>query len=434
MTKTKLFPLVLSALALASIPLNAEERPALRSLSTAKDGAQTMNGLVSPLEQAGSSFYLRNEDGLIEVRLDESVRIGLLFREKGIRKMLEDRKIVLPSVGKEYALPADIYVKVRFPSWKVAQNAIRKRKLRSGILYAKRLPDHLPTERELWFSGKVSAFTEGHITPGKEVKIGERTFSISTSGHNYAEQIVGLLDPGAIRPFVNQASVYGRMKGEVFHASEVLLRPIADQTEEDDPELPRYLFIGDSISGNYGQGLRAALDGKVNAHHPPTNCGPSGKGRGRVGIWLGGHETKGRHWDVISFNFGHWDAGSTKAKYQVNLEAVIQQLEKTGARLVWVTTCPVPNGYETAGDLGPDGRSTGRTAGVMRKYLNPWAAEVVARHPKITTCDQWQFVEDRKAGLYEDWWAGKNVHFRGEPAAALGRYLAKHILRVVDVK
>ena len=110
MTKTKLFPLVLSALALASIPLNAEERPALRSLSTAKDGAQTLNGLVSPLEQAGSSFYLRNEDGLIEVRLDESVRIGLLFREKGIRKMLEDRKIVLPSVGNHLVVkaPGDI--------------------------------------------------------------------------------------------------------------------------------------------------------------------------------------------------------------------------------------------------------------------------------------------------------------------------------------
>ena len=168
------------------------------------------------------------------------------------------------------------------------------------------------------------------------------------------------------------------------------------------------------------------MAGKTNYHHPPTNCGPSGKGKGQIHNWLGAYERKGRQWDVISFNFGHWDAGNTKAKYQENLEAVITQLEKTGAKLIWVTTCPVPNGYGPAGAL-KDGKATGRTAGVMKKYLNPWALEVVKKHPRIIICDQWQFVKKHENDIYKEWWAGKNVHFGGEAADALGKMLAEKV-------
>ena len=65
----------------------------------------------------------------------------------------------------------------------------------------------------------------------------------------------------------------------------------------------------------------------------------------------------------------------------------------------------------------------------MQKYLNPWAAEVMARHPEITICDQWKFVKDNADGLYTDWWAGQNVHFSGEPADALGKFLGEHVER-----
>ena len=62
---------------------------------------------------------------------------------------------------------------------------------------------------------------------------------------------------------------------------------------------PRYLFIGDSISGNYDKGLRAALAGKFNLleHHPPTNCGcrtsfcvRRGNGAKNIHHWLGAYE------------------------------------------------------------------------------------------------------------------------------------------------
>jgi hypothetical protein len=151
---------------------------------------------------------------------------------------------------------------------------------------------------------------------------------------------------------------------------------------------------------------------------------------GNIRDWLGGYEAPERHWDAISFNFGHWDAGNTKGKYQQNLERVIAELKKTGAKLIWVTTCPVPEGLEKAGDL-VDGKAPRRTSGVMKKYLNPWAAEVMKRHPEIAICHQWQFVRDNAGGVYTQWWAGKNVHFGGEAANELGRLLARHVLEAL---
>jgi hypothetical protein len=66
----------------------------------------------------------------------------------------------------------------------------------------------------------------------------------------------------------------------------------------------------------------------------------------------------------------------------------------------------------------------------MKKYLNPWALEVIKRHPEISICDQWQFTKDNETKLYPDWWAGKNVHFGGESADKLGEFLAAHVLKV----
>ena len=117
-----------------------------------------------------------------------------------------------------------------------------------------------------------------------------------------------------------------------------------------------------------------------------------------------------------------------------HLESVISHLEQTGARLIWVTTCPVPNAFPPAGELSAVGKAPRRTAGVMKKYLNPWAMQVIKRHPKVTVCDQWQFVKDHRGDLYQKWWTGQNVHFGGKPADALGQLLADHVLNVTQVE
>jgi hypothetical protein len=65
----------------------------------------------------------------------------------------------------------------------------------------------------------------------------------------------------------------------------------------DDPELPRVLLIGDSISIDYTPDTRKILKGKANVHRPACNCMFSGNVAANIGKWLGKSK-----WDVVHFN------------------------------------------------------------------------------------------------------------------------------------
>ena len=71
---------------------------------------------------------------------------------------------------------------------------------------------------------------------------------------------------------------------------------------EDDPNLPRVLLIGDSISIGYTAPVREFLKGKANVHRIPTNGGPTTNGLANLDKWLGTSK-----WDVIHFNWGLHD-------------------------------------------------------------------------------------------------------------------------------
>jgi acyl-CoA thioesterase-1 len=121
--------------------------------------------------------------------------------------------------------------------------------------------------------------------------------------------------------------------------------------------LPRILLLGDSISIGYTREVRQRLGGRANVHRPPENCGPTVYGLEELDGWLG----SGR-WDVIHFNFGlhdlkFMDAKGTyivpgphdrplasPAEYATNLRTIVTQLQRTGARLIFATTTPVPGG------------------------------------------------------------------------------------------
>ena len=49
-------------------------------------------------------------------------------------------------------------------------------------------------------------------------------------------------------------------------------------------------------------------------------------------------------------------------------------------------------------------------------------------------CDQRQYYEDNQNSIYKYWEAGKNVHFKGEPADALGKFLGEHVAKVMKKK
>jgi acyl-CoA thioesterase-1 len=116
---------------------------------------------------------------------------------------------------------------------------------------------------------------------------------------------------------------------------------------EDAAGLPRVLIIGDSISIGYTIPLRTLLAGKANVHRITTNGGPTSNGVANIDKWLGDQK-----WDLIHFNFGlHdlkiMDTGKHQVPiedYEKNLETLVARMQKTGAKLIWATTTPVPEG------------------------------------------------------------------------------------------
>ncbi len=129
----------------------------------------------------------------------------------------------------------------------------------------------------------------------------------------------------------------------------------------DTPGLPRVLLIGDSISIGYTLPVRELLKGKANVHRVLTNCGPT-KNVSKVSDWLADKKTGGEKWDVIHFNFGLHDLKHSDDKgtlvpvtatskrqvspedYEKNLREIVSKLKATGAKLIFCTTTPVPEG------------------------------------------------------------------------------------------
>jgi len=174
---------------------------------------------------------------------------------------------------------------------------------------------------------------------------------------------------------------------------------------KDDPKLPRVLLIGDSVSRGYTQPTRAALAGVANVHRAPANCGPTAAGVKNLEVWLGVGK-----WDVIHFNFGIHDRGTPAADYVQRLEAIVGRLEKTGAKLVWASTTPIPD--------NPAQKQTARS--IVEK--NALAAEVMRKHG-IPTDDLFAALTPRLADLQNP----NDVHFTAAGYEFLGAQVAAAI-------
>ena len=200
-----------------------------------------------------------------------------------------------------------------------------------------------------------------------------------------------------------------------------MLAPIQDA-----PDLPRVLLIGDSISIGYTLPTRKLLAGKVNLHRIPTNGGPTSRGLASLDKWLGD-----KKWDVIHFNWGLHDLKYMNAKgkldpsgkqqippeqYAKNLTELVKRLKKTGAKLIWCSTTPVPAG------------AGGRIKGDAAKY-NAIAKKIMAEQ-KIATDDLYAFALPRLTKIQRP----KNVHFSPAGSAALAREVANAILKALGEK
>lgn len=150
---------------------------------------------------------------------------------------------------------------------------------------------------------------------------------------------IDTMDPvkSALLPVLLAAAIFAQEPGA---APPDPLRKVADT-----PGLPRVLVIGDSISMGYTEPLRKLLAGKANVHRIGENGGPTSNGVAHMDRLPAGP------WDVITFNYGlhdlKLDTGAHQVEipqYEANLKLIAGALRKTGAKLIWVTTTPVPTG------------------------------------------------------------------------------------------
>lgn len=174
---------------------------------------------------------------------------------------------------------------------------------------------------------------------------------------------------------------------------------------EDEPELPRVLLIGDSVSRGYTLATRKALEGKANVHRAPANCGPTATGLKKLDVWLG----EGK-WDIIHFNFGIHDRNTHLADYTQRLEQLVERMEKTGATLIWATTTPIPD--------DPSKRQT--AASIVER--NKAASEIMTKH-KIAIDDLFTAVTPHLDRLQNP----NDVHFNSAGYDFLGKQVAESI-------
>ncbi len=174
---------------------------------------------------------------------------------------------------------------------------------------------------------------------------------------------------------------------------------------QDDPKLPRVLLIGDSVSRGYTQAVRKALAGKVNVHRAPANCGRTALGIEKMDVWLGDGK-----WKVIHFNFGIHDRATPIADYTQRLEQLIERMKKTGAKLIWAATTPIPD--------DPAHKQT--AASIVER--NAAAAELMKKQG-VAINDLFSFITPHLAKVQPP----KDVHFNGEGYDLLGKQVATAI-------
>jgi len=202
------------------------------------------------------------------------------------------------------------------------------------------------------------------------------------------------------------------------------------QAAQDQP--PTVLIIGDSISIGYTNQVAELFRGRANVVRPKNkngrviNCGSSAMGIDGIDTWLG--DTA---WDVIHFNWGLWDIcyrhpeskaqghrdkingtiTSTSQRYEANLRKLVARLKETGAKLIWASTTPVPEG------------EVGRFVGDEIKY-NAIAAKIMAEN-NIAIDDLYTYMQPK---ALEYWIEPGNVHYTNEGSA----YLAKKVAAMIE--
>ena len=195
--------------------------------------------------------------------------------------------------------------------------------------------------------------------------------------------------------------------------------------------LPKVLLIGDSISIGYLSFVQEMMEGKalvgripLKPNGKPENCQGTTNGVANIDRWLG--DTK---WDVIHFNFGLHDIKHVKPEsgnnsnnpndppqadlkqYKNNLNQIAGKLMATGAKLIFATTTPYPEGTKPYRGFGDEVKYNKVAKKIMKKN-------------DIAINDLHAFVLPRMEELQRP----NNVHFTEKGSKALGEQVSNSII------
>ena len=240
--------------------------------------------------------------------------------------------------------------------------------------------------------------------------------------------IIDLYKPLSNKPELFPDLIHPNAEGARLIAREVYAALTGNKAPNDEKActLPKVLIIGDSISIGYFEPARQLLECKALVYHNPGNAQHTANGLAKLDTWLG--TTK---WDVIHFNFGLHDikyvdqAGKAVSvdkgtqqipidQYEKNLEQLAVKLKKTGAKLIFATTTPVPQG------------AASRVKGDADRY-NTAAKKIMKKH-RIAVNDLYEYARPRLDEIQRK----QNVHFHEEGSRLLAEQVAASILKALE--
>lgn len=187
---------------------------------------------------------------------------------------------------------------------------------------------------------------------------------------------------------------------------------------------PRVLLLGDSISMGYTPYVVEAMKDEAFVTRPKANCGGTTAGVARIDEWLA---VEGGDWDVIHLNWGLHDLKRVDANgknsndpkmgrqaeievYEKQLTELVEKITATGAKCIFATTTPYPEGVSPLRDPEDAGR------------YNAVALKIMKEHG-VAIDDLHSFVLPKLAELQKP----RNVHFSPEGSEALAGEVVKSI-------
>jgi acyl-CoA thioesterase-1 len=240
--------------------------------------------------------------------------------------------------------------------------------------------------------------------------------------------VIDLYEPLSGKPELFPDLIHPNAEGACHIARAVYTALTGEQItgEYTEPEPANVLIIGDSISIGYFKPVKEMLEGRAIVEHNAGNAAHSANGLAKLDEWLGD-----TGWDLIHFNHGLHDlkyigengknAPAEKGKQQIpidqyekNLDEMARRLKKTGAKLIFANTTPVPDGTKI------------RIEGDAKIY-NVAAERVMARHG-IPVNDLYSFSIVRLEKIQRP----ANVHFFPEGSRLLGEQVTKEIIKALD--